>query len=229
MKKILFILLLSTIQSVEAQQTAIPENDQQTDLTFGFGNKQGSISGAYYYNWNFGKSNKFFIGLGARFTDSYSMTDANIYFKSAKPSLAKDETKTDSLLIISPNSYSLNIALNMGYHISPRFRIGLNIDLAGFSLGKRYNGLYISEGLVNNTSAKPTSFNALLIGNNDRGTLNSEFYLQYNIKKKYGVKVAFQHLFWEYTTTTKVQTRPEDNDRFRKISNLLNVGFTRRF
>jgi hypothetical protein len=71
--------------------------------------------------------------------------------------------------------------------------------------------------------------NILLIGNNDRGTLNSEFYLRYKVNQKLGLKLAVQHFFTELTTATKVQNTPIQNDRFRNISNLVAVGVAYHF
>ena len=120
--------------------------------------------------------------------------------------------------------YALNALLNLGYNISPKLQIGFNIDLIGISFGAEKTYQFQGSGLQNNTKASPTPLNLLLVGTNDKGTLNSELYLQYKVKEKLGIKIGYQHLFTEITTTSKIQTLPEPNDRFRKISDLFNVG-----
>ena len=75
-------------------------------------------------------------------------------------------------------------------------------------------------------NAKPTSFNILLISDNDRGSLNSELYGKYYWNEKWGVKLAAQFLFTEYTTDTEVQQFPEPNDRFRNKSLLIAAGIS---
>ena len=74
------------------------------------------------------------------------------------------------------------------------------------------------------TSASPTPFNILLVSDNDRGSLNSEFYGKYLLNEKWAVKLGAQFLFTEYTTQTKVQQFPQANDRFRNKPLLLCVG-----
>jgi hypothetical protein len=75
----------------------------------------------------------------------------------------------------------------------------------------------------------PTSFNGLGIGDNDHGSLNSEFYARYFFKDLWAVKIGFQYLFTEYTTNTNVQQFPELNDRFRNKSSMISIGVTRQF
>ena len=124
---------------------------------------------------------------------------------------------------------TLNLAINVGYRISPKFGVGFNIDAVGVSFGGKKEGSYINGNQGQATSAKPTSFNVLLIGNNDKGSLNSEFYLRYFIKEKFAIKLAYQYLFIEYTTDTKVQQLPEANDRFRNKASLFSLGITKQF
>ena len=43
------------------------------------------------------------------------------------------------------------------------------------------------------------------------------------------MKIGYEHLFTELTTSTKIQTVPEQNDRFRRISDLINIGVSYHF
>ena len=79
------------------------------------------------------------------------------------------------------------------------------------------------------TKAKPTSPKVLLVGDNDRGSLNSHFYGRYKLNEKIGLNVAYQFLFNELKTNTKVQTIPEANDRFRTKSSQIYVGLSYHF
>jgi long-subunit fatty acid transport protein len=132
-------------------------------------------------------------------------------------------------LLQSPQINAINLALNFGYRISPKFGVGFNIDAVGFSFGGSKDGSYINGNVGQVTSAKPTSFNVLLIGNNDKGTLNSEFYARYFFNDKLAIKLAYQYLFLEYTTDTQMQQSPEANDRFRHKGRLFSVGITKTF
>jgi hypothetical protein len=214
---------------VNAQDNLNAKRDQTQEYSFGFSKKQASISVAYYYNWKYGKKNKFYLGLGGRFIDAFSMGNEEIYFTSAKASLENDASKRDSLILISPNSYSLNLSINGGYHFTPRFSIGGNIDIIGFTLGRKYNCIFISEGNPSHASVKPTTFNNILFSKSDRGTLIAKIYLQYKMKNDYGIRVAYQKMLWEYIANSNVQTIPEQNNRFRNKVGMLNIGVSYTF
>jgi hypothetical protein len=228
MKKYIFLAMfaLSISGIAIAQKKDNPKTQQLADLSFGFGDKQGSIVAGYFYNWNLGKGKKFFIGTGARFNTFYG---TKVNFTSAPSSLAGDKLKEDTLLAPKPSAFSMNILINLGYNITPKLQAGFNIDLIGASFGPEGSPTFISNGVSTATKAKPAGFNVLLVGNNDRGSLNSEFYARYKITDKFGVKLAYQYFFTELVTTTKVQTLPEANDRFRNKAGLINIGFSYHF
>jgi hypothetical protein len=54
--------------------------------------------------------------------------------------------------------------------------------------------------------------NALLISDNDRGSLNSELYGRYWLTDKIGLRAGASFQFTEYTTNRKLTF---ENDRFR--------------
>jgi long-subunit fatty acid transport protein len=228
MKKYILTAVVAffTLSIANAQKSNNQKTQQLADLSFGFGSKQGSVVAGYFYNWNLGKNRKFFIGTGARFNTFYG---TGVNFTSAPSNLAGDKLKEDTLFAPKPNIFSFNILINLGYNITPKLQAGFSIDAIGASFGPEGTPSFISNGFATSTKAKPTSFNALLIGNNDRGSLNSEFYARYKITEKFGVKLAYQYLFNELTTNTKVQTTPEANDRFRSKASLVNIGFSYHF
>lgn len=195
-------------------------------FTGALGSSEGSVSIDFFHLWKMGKSGRFEAGVGGRFTSYFGNSK---YFSSAPASLAGDDTKSDSVLFQYPQINALNVALNFGYNFSPKFGVGFNIDAIGFSFGGSRDGSYINGNQGQATSGKPTSFNLLLVGNNDRGSLNSEFYVRYFLNNKLAVKLAYQYLFLEYTTDTTVQQVPEANDRFRHKARMVSVGITKTF
>jgi hypothetical protein len=229
MKKyiVLSIVALLTITIASAQKTNNPKTQQLVDVSIGFGKGQVSAVAGYFYNWNLGSSKRFFIGIGVRVS---SIFGSGGLYTSAPASLAGDIGKTDTLYTINPVMVATNLVINLGYNITPKLQAGFNIDAIGFTVGKKNNPNPIAypKGYLLG-SAKPTGFNVLLVGNNDKGSLNSEFYARYKITEKFGVKLAYQYLFNELTTTTKVQTTPESNDRFRSKVSLVNIGFSYHF
>lgn len=216
-----FILLLS-IKSFSQKAGSV----NYANLTGAIGNNQGSVSVDYFHLWKVGKAKKIEVGLGGRFTSYFGSSQ---YYSSAPASLAADESKSDSLLLQTAQVNALNLAINIGYSVSNKFGLGFNIDAIGFSFGAVQSGSYLNGNQGQVTSAKPTSFNILLIGNNDQGSLNSEFYVRYFFKEKLAVKLGYQYLFTEYTTETQIQQLPVANDRFRNKASLLSVGITKQF
>ncbi len=226
--KLFYALSLFTIIhfSANAQEASTKKTEQLADLTLGFGSGLSTVSFGYFKNWNVGKKQSFYIGTGVRLSNAFGR---NQVFTSAPASLAANNANVDSLYSSRSSIYALNAILNLGYHISPKLDLGFNIDLIGFSFGPSRIKLFNGNGAQSTPSAQPTSMNILLVGNNDRGTLNSEFYLRYKISKQWGIKLAYQHFFTELTTTNKVQTIPVQNDRFRNITNLFSLGVARHF
>ncbi len=192
---------------------------------FGFGSNNFSNTLGLGANWHLGAKKKFIIGTGIRYTGSYGSKQ---YFTSAPASVAGDKAKEDSLYALKPSFHSLNVMINLGYKITDSWTVGFDIDALGFTFGSKGSPSFIANGVQSTVaSAKPTSANILLIGNNDRGSLNSQTYIQkyFGTNQKYGVRLAFQYLFNEITTSTKVQTAPIQNDRFRvKNSGVAIVG-----
>jgi len=187
----------------------------------GIGGSANSINLSLKKDWGLGSKKKFKVGTGLRFTSFFG---SDRIFTSAPNALAIDLTKTDSLSAPKPSISSLNLLLNLGYEINKKIEVGFNIDLLGFSFGPEGSPTFISNGRSVSTTAKPTSVNLLLVGNNDIGSLNSHFYAKYKISEKFGLKLAYQYLFNELTTGTKVQTLPEPNDRFRLKSGMVFIG-----
>ena len=226
--KLVYALFFLTIIgfSANAQETNKKKTEQLADFTLGFSSAQTTIGAAYYKNWNLGKKQNFFIGTGLRFS---SAMGKNNIFTSAPSSLASNDANIDSILGANTSTYALNAIINLGYHISSKLDLGFNIDLIGFSFGPSSNHFFRSNGLQTLSTAKPTGMNILLVGNDDRGTLNSEFYLRYKINNKLGIKLMAQHFFTELTTNSKVQTLPVQNDRFRNIANLFGFGLAYHF
>ncbi len=228
----LLIFMLSALFSGVYGQN-ISKTDDYIDGTIAFGSYQGSIAIHYTHMWKLGKSQKFSLGLGGRLTSYlgnnqyYSTAPAKITSGSTSPLIFFQDIKTeniDTLLVNTPQVTMLNVSLNIGYQLTSRFSAGFNIDAIGFSFGARQQANYINGSTGKNTTATPTSFNLLLISDNDLGNLNSEIFAKYKINEKWAIKAGLQFLFTEYKTDTKVQTFPEENDRFRNKSFMFGLG-----
>ncbi len=205
------------------------------DLDFGIAKSQTTVSISATHDWVFGKRQKLFAGVGGRLTfytahEQYYATAPAIITSGARGPqvffVANIKENMDSLFVGRPAVAALNASINLGYRINGRFAVGFNIDAIGFSLGRKVNGMYINGNSRQTVDAKVTSFNALLVSDNDYGTLNSQLYLKYRPHKQFGLKAGAQFLFTEYTTDHDIQQFPRNNDRFRRKSLMAMIGAT---
>ena len=221
MKKAFLFLSLSILSF-----GAVAQLGTSAELGGAIGSSTGSISASGFHNWGIGAKKKFYVGTGVRFTSFFG---SNVNFTTAPADLTGDDKNVDTLSAPSPGVSSLNLTINLGYKISEKFDVGFNIDAIGFSFGPTGSPSYIINGKSTPSSASPTSTNILLIGDNDKGSLNSHLYVRYKFSDHLGLKVAYQYLFNELTTTTKIQTIPSANDRFRAKSGMIYAGLNYSF
>lgn len=241
MKKriLIFATVLLVCISGYAQHS---RTNQFADITGTAGSSQGTAALSYVYNWKPGKKQKWEAGLGIRWT-SYFGTKKD--FTTAPARLARSTTfpfiivfagqetqNWDTLTVQRPFINSINLSANFGYNFSDRWSAGFNIDLIGFSFGRKGSAVLTSNGVTRNeANAKPAAFNVLLTGDNDYGSLNSEFFLKYKLSEKWGIKAVYGFYFGEYKTSTVKQTAPDGTivDRFRNKANLLGLGISYHF
>jgi long-subunit fatty acid transport protein len=202
------------------------QNGTSFELGGAIGSSVNSISASGFQNFGIGSKKKFYIGTGIRFTTFFGK---NVNFSTAPADLTTDDKNVDTLFAPSPSLNSLNLTINLGYKISEKLEVGFNIDAIGISFGPTGTPSYIRNGKSIASSASPTSPNILLVGDNDKGSLNSHLFVRYKLSDHLGLKVAYQYLFNELTTTTKIQTIPSANDRFRAKSTMVYVGLNYNF
>lgn len=228
-KAALVVLLVFSLTSALAQAPS----QSVFDGSMAFAKWQGTLTGGITKNWLVGKEHRFMVGLGARFT---GFLGRNQYYVTAPAKLTSNGTgpfvifkenitaNMDTFLIQKPNVYAVNAVINLGWKFSSKLYAGFDIDAIGFSFGGPRRGNYINGPQGAMTNSKVTAFNALLVSDNDLGTLNSQLYARYMINEKWGVRAGAQFLFTEYTTDTPVQQFPEPNDRFRRKSLMFMIG-----
>lgn len=176
------------------------------------------------------------LGYGLRF-NTYSASDRNYITAPAHLTSGEKgaqvlfieniEANIDTFSVANAQHNSLNAAIYIEYDFSNKWGIGFNIDAAGIAFGKEVVGMPISSNKPMNASneitAKPTTYNVLLISDNDIGMLNSELYATYNFNKKLSVNAGLTFLFTEYTTNEKLAYN-SNNDRFRYKSLMGMIG-----
>ncbi len=236
MKKILFLIVtLLTINHLSFSQS---KNQRYADVSIAAGSGF-SPALSYNYNWGLGKKGKFKIGTGIRFTYfAKGRTDlitapASLTSGEKGPQVLFTEnilSNFDTLKVSKIGAGYINIPIHLQYNFSQKFEVGFNIDAIGISFGSKQSGTFYasdSRSLNKSTqSAKPTFFNALLVSDNDLGSLNSELYARYWVNDKIGIRAGLSFQFIEYTTD-KVLTF--ENDRFRTKNLLPMIAISYKF
>ena len=233
---VLFTLLMVNIGF--AQVNKLSKTYQFIDLAGTVGSSRGSVVASYVYNWRLGQKKRLEFGLGARLTTSFGTKQE--YTTAAPARLTRTSTTPflivfagqkyenwDTLTVQRPLVNSLNVSLNFGYNFTTKLYGGFNIDLVGFSFGRKTAAILTSNGITRTEpAAKPTAFNVLLTGDYDYGTLNSEFFLKYKLNDRWAVRGVYQFLFTEYKTSSIKQTAPDGTEieRFRSKQNNFGVG-----
>ncbi len=188
-----------------------------------------------------GKSHRFRVGYGIRFTSAFgSKTDyatAPADLTSGQQSIVALFTQTienniDTLRQVNAQVNALNLSINLEYAITRRLSVGANIDAIGFSFGSKSSGTFVANSPVRSSlsgttqEASPTTFNLLLISDSDLGSLNSEYYARYRITPNISLRAGLSFLFTEYTTSRKLTL---NNDRFRSKNYLPMVAVSYHF
>lgn len=210
-----------------------PSHYKFIDLDLAVGSSEGTFAISFNYDKGLGQKKKIVAGLGGRFTgylgknQYYVTAPAKLTSGSTGPGVLFKENITgnmDTLLIKTSQVNSLNLLITIGYNVSEKLMLRFNIDAIGFSFGKDVRGNYINGPQGSVEAASPTTFNALLISDNDKGSLNSELFARYLLNDKWRIKGGVQFHFTEYTTGDEVQQFPEPNDRFRRKSLMFSAG-----
>ena len=202
------------VTCVQAQTTTPPKKESNIDLALGMG-ENSSFSYALSWNTSYGmfSSNKFRLGYGLRFS-GFTGTDLN--YITAPADLTGDDATIDTLLVTSPHTMGLSALINLQYQFSSKFKLGFNIDVIGLGFGSSNDAAFISSENTGqypqSLEASPSSFNLLLVGDNDLGQLKSEFYIAYAVSEKTWLRGGMDMTFSEYTTA---QELTHANDRFR--------------
>ncbi|WP_154855204.1 hypothetical protein [Cyclobacterium xiamenense] len=202
------------VTCVQAQTTSLPKKESNIDLALGMG-ENSSFSYALSWNTSYGmfSTNKFRLGYGLRFS---GFTGSDLNYITAPADLTGDDTTIDTLLVNSPHTMGLSALINLQYQFSSKFKLGFNIDVIGLGFGSSNDATFISSentGQYPQTlESSPSSFNLLLVGDNDLGQLKSEFYIAYALSEKTWLRGGMDMTFSEYTTAQELTNA---NDRFR--------------
>ncbi|MBC8151363.1 MAG: hypothetical protein H7Z72_00470 [Bacteroidetes bacterium] len=187
-----------------------------------------------------GRSHRFRVGFGLRFTAAFGR---NTDYRTAPSRLAKGpghpsalglfaptlDENLDTLRLSRTQAYSLNISGNLEYALSRRVAIGANLDMVGFTVGPDQTGTFIASSPAPSPlsgtmqDARLTAFNALIGDQSDRGSLNTEGYIRYRLNPRLSLRAGASLIVNEYTTTRPLTF---GNDRFRSGNNRVVLAFS---
>ncbi|MDP2188999.1 MAG: hypothetical protein Q8J69_09995 [Sphingobacteriaceae bacterium] len=221
MKKIVLLgLVLGMAVPAAKAQNVKPHWVANAQLSFAPAEFSGAVGMGRQHQ--LGKKDRLLLGYGLRYN---GYRGNGIDFITAPAALTLDD-KLDTFTMASAATHAFNVYLALGYQITSKLSFMFDIDLIGATLGAERSGLFTSTdqlGFNGNYQATPTALNALLVGDNDRGTLGSNFSIHYQLKEQWGLKLGMAYLFTEYTTQ---QTLAFANDRFRRKSAQAMLGIT---
>ncbi len=219
------VMFVGSVSFAQEAEKKWYQTNNMAELSFATNGTQFSPTLSIQHLHGIGKKQNFKIGYGLRFGSYFSgKTD----YSTAPAKLTDAEANIDTVFISSPQVNSLNLFLVLQYTIFKKLDFGFNIDAVGFSFGGNQNGSYKlnksqATSPSSNQIAAPTTLNLLLTGDNDIGSLNSEFFVRYRFNSHWGIKGGFTFLFTEFTTENKLRL---DNDRFRNKTGLAMLGVT---
>lgn len=186
-----------------------------TDLGISTNLKQHAVSASLFHVHYLGNNKKFGVGYGVRYTGNFG---SNSNFLTAPAKLTKSVNNMDTISFRQHAINSINIALYLQYLVFKKLAIEFNIDAVGFSFGPDQIANYNSNKRTNQTDrqvASVSGFNALLVDDNDIGSINSEFLIRYQFSSRVSLKAGMSYIYTEYTTNNKLFA---DNNRFRNKS-----------
>ncbi len=243
--------MLTCLQNMYAQDSTRSCNckykyNNNYDLAFSLGKQE--VVGALSWNHLHGIGNKkqrFKIGYGLRLTSYYGYSAGKFYTTAPSKYTSPVQGPTtifsktiekniDTIAFANPQVNSVNISINLQYSLSKKLELGFNIDAVGFSFAAKQLTSVISSVYDQNQpyllSATPTKFNLLLTSDNDKGSLNSEFYLRYWLSEHFGIRGGYTFYFSEYTTSQKLtfDSGRIQTDRFRQKSGLAMIAISYR-
>ncbi|MFT5056560.1 MAG: hypothetical protein ACI80H_001275 [Pseudoalteromonas distincta] len=176
-------------------------------------------------------SDKFHINPGVRLS-VYNGND--LEYITAPAEYTSNDDQIDTLNFGTVQNNFANLYVRLGYDITEKFSISFDIDVVGVSFGSEQNYSDFRQGaalraqpqtaLGYSEKGSPTTFNLLLVGDNDIGSLNSTLNISYDVTKRLGIDLGVGLIFTEYTIVTG--RGYDGNDRFRNKNMMGYLGIS---
>jgi hypothetical protein len=208
------------VSGLSAQLGSAPVN--RFDATVGSDFNAALLSIAVARHWSVLREGRVRAGLGVRWT---AFLGGDYRLSSAERS-AIAANRVDSVFIQRPWQNAINLAAHLTMQPSERWAFGANLDLIGLGFGTSHIGrLRLLSGPpeqeISTTTARRNLF---LVGTRDRGTLASEFFVAYDVRRNIRLRAGLNHFVFEHVTPTP---GTDGGTRYRRFGNAAFVGISR--
>ena len=173
-------------------------------------------------HWSFLGKHPIEVGGGTRYN---YFVGSDFVVETAEHDLIQDG-ETLKLQMPSGQLQSTNLFISLVAGVYDALSLGFNLDVVGVSWGPSTSARRDREDGTIDLVLTPTRWNFLKGDTRDEGSLNSEFFAQWQFSDRYLARIGWSHYFSEW----KAQSTPEGaGNRFRIISNLLLVSGVMRY
>ncbi len=162
------------------------------------------------------------LGVGARWS---SWIGGSQTLSTAEPSLIR-AGRVDSLEVPVGWHSAMNLAGHLAIQATERVALGANLDVFGWSWGTSQVGTLRLLGAPGGSrvTANPQQWNVFGGGTRDRGTLASEFWVGWDVRRDLRLRAGINHFVLEQTTPT---LGTGENTRHRRFGNAVFVSIGR--
>ena len=150
-----------------------------------------------YRVWPVGLKSRLMAGGGVRYNYQGGNSPVTLDLVEAED---QPEVTVSGLVV-----HNLALFAEASYRISDRLEGGFNIELVGVTFGPEQSLPLQPPDFP--LSAKPEPVALLLVGENDLGTLNSEFFAAYRVSERLWLRANLSYVVNNYLTTTGEEVR----------------------
>ncbi|MEA3245323.1 MAG: hypothetical protein U9Q74_04140 [Gemmatimonadota bacterium] len=204
--------------TASAGAQSIGDTPNVWDVTLGNGSGATTVSGALSRATYLGSSDRIKAGFNVRGTFVTGTMDL-------EPRDSRGIGSHDDVLTTPTGALLLNVGFNVGYEFSPRLFAGMNLDVFGISFGGNQQATLHPEGggAPVSITVKPDSPNLFAGGSSDRGSLNSEFFVQWALTERYALRGGLSHQLVGVKFAGEGGAGASSLE-YRKFANLVFVG-----
>lgn len=172
--------------------------------------------------WPVARGGRIRLGAGARWS---SWAGGSQTLSTAPPSLIRAGL-IDFLDVPVGWHSAMNLAGHLVVQATDRVSLGANLDLVGWSWGTSQVGTLRVQGATGTqpVTANPQQWNVFGGGTRDRGTLASEFWVGWDVRRDVRLRVGLNHFVLEQTTPV---LGSGGNTRHRRFGDAIFVSIGR--